>query len=159
MHLQRLPGFTELAPQLLKYHCRLAPFFVHKALIEQALAVVLKDALSEGELDFLADRTVTIAIADLDWSFTLTLITGRLVVLPSVPAPNAVMKACSQDFIRIAARQVDPDTLFFQRRLTMAGDTELGLAVKNLLDSLELGKLPGSFNGLLSKAATLCGTD
>jgi predicted lipid carrier protein YhbT len=32
----------------------------------------------------------------------------------------------------IAARKQDPDTLFFQRRLVIEGDTELGLYVKNL---------------------------
>ncbi|WP_330872725.1 MULTISPECIES: ubiquinone anaerobic biosynthesis accessory factor UbiT [unclassified Photobacterium] len=159
MYLQTLPGLPELAPQLLKYHCRLTPFFVHKRLIEQALAVVFKEALSDGELDFLADQTVTITIEDLDWSFTLTLNSGRLVVLPSVPAPNALMKASSQDLLRIAARKVDPDTLFFQRRLMMAGDTELGLAVKNLLDSLEPERLPKSLHWLLTKAATLYGTE
>ncbi|WP_162940965.1 ubiquinone anaerobic biosynthesis accessory factor UbiT [Photobacterium salinisoli] len=158
MHLQILPGLPELAPQLLKYHCRLTPFFVHKGLIEQALAVVFKEALSDGELDFLADRTVTITIVDLDWAFTLTLNSERLVVLPSVPAPNAVMKASSQDLLRIAARKVDPDTLFFQRRLMMTGDTELGLAVKNLLDSLEPDRWPKSLHWLLTKAAVLYGT-
>ena len=35
-------------------------------------------------------------------------------------------------------RQEDPDTLFFSRRLSMEGDTELGLLVKNTLDAIEL---------------------
>ena len=35
-------------------------------------------------------------------------------------------------------RQEDPDTLFFHRRLSIEGDTELGLLVKNLLDRIEL---------------------
>ncbi|MGB7997639.1 MAG: SCP2 sterol-binding domain-containing protein, partial [Photobacterium halotolerans] len=55
------------------------------------------------------------------------------------------------------ARKVDPDTLFFQRRLTMQGDTELGLAVKNLLDSLDLDSLPKSLHWLLTKAALVSG--
>lgn len=40
--------------------------------------------------------------------------------------------------MQLAQRQVDPDTLFFSRRLVMEGDTELGLIVKNALDALEL---------------------
>lgn len=36
----------------------------------------------------------------------------------------------------------DPDSLFFQRRLRIEGDTELGLEVKNLMDSLDLDELP-----------------
>ena len=42
------------------------------------------------------------------------------------------------DFLRMARREEDPDTLFFSRRLSMEGDTELGLVVKNSLDALEL---------------------
>jgi predicted lipid carrier protein YhbT len=41
------------------------------------------------------------------------------------------------DFWRLATRAEDPDTLFFQRRLSVEGDTETGLALKNLLDALE----------------------
>lgn len=40
--------------------------------------------------------------------------------------------------MRLARRQEDPDTLFFNRRLSMEGDTELGLVVKNAIDALEL---------------------
>ncbi|MDC9597520.1 ubiquinone anaerobic biosynthesis accessory factor UbiT [Xenorhabdus anantnagensis] len=46
------------------------------------------------------------------------------------------------DFILIAARKEDPDTLFFQRRLRVEGNTELGLHVKNLMDSIELESIP-----------------
>ncbi len=41
------------------------------------------------------------------------------------------------DFWRLAMRNEDPDTLFFQRRLTIEGETETGLMLKNLLDGLE----------------------
>jgi predicted lipid carrier protein YhbT len=37
----------------------------------------------------------------------------------------------------LAARREDADTLFFQRRLRMSGDTELGLYLKNFLDAFE----------------------
>ena len=36
----------------------------------------------------------------------------------------------ANDLVLIAARKEDPDTLFFQRRLRIEGDTELGLYVK-----------------------------
>lgn len=40
--------------------------------------------------------------------------------------------------VTLAMRKEDPDTLFFSRRLSMQGDTELGLLLKNTLDALEL---------------------
>ena len=41
-------------------------------------------------------------------------------------------------YLQMVSRQEDPDTLFFNRRLSMEGDTELGLIVKNSIDALEL---------------------
>ncbi|SNB73692.1 SCP-2 sterol transfer family protein [Kingella negevensis] len=38
-------------------------------------------------------------------------------------------------------REEDPDTLFFNRKLQIEGDTELGLITKNLLDCVEWDKL------------------
>jgi predicted lipid carrier protein YhbT len=50
--------------------------------------------------------------------------------------------ADASDLLMIAARKQDPDTLFFQRRLVIEGDTELGLYVKNLMDAIELEQMP-----------------
>ena len=59
----------------------------------------------------------------------------------------------ANDLILIAARKEDPDTLFFQRRLRIEGDTELGLNVKNLMDSIDLDTMPALLkNGLLRLA-------
>ena len=55
----------------------------------------------------------------------------------------------------MAARRRDPDTLFFQRRIVVEGDTELGLAVKNLLDSLDPSELPSPLEWGLQRAADL----
>ena len=40
-------------------------------------------------------------------------------------------------YLQLMARQEDPDTLFFNRRLSIEGDTELGLHVKNMFDALD----------------------
>jgi predicted lipid carrier protein YhbT len=56
-------------------------------------------------------------------------------------APHGVadlaIGAAAHDFLLLARRQEDPDTLFFSRRLALEGDTELGLLVKNTLDALD----------------------
>ncbi|WIO75652.1 SCP2 sterol-binding domain-containing protein [Porticoccaceae bacterium LTM1] len=48
----------------------------------------------------------------------------------------------SSDLAQLACKLIDPDTLFFRRRLVIRGDTELGLAIKNLIDDIELTSLP-----------------
>ncbi|MCX7672132.1 MAG: SCP2 sterol-binding domain-containing protein [Thiobacillaceae bacterium] len=58
---------------------------------------------------------------------------------PQVAAAAEVTYAArAEDFLRLALRLEDPDTLFFDRRLIIEGDTELALAAKNLLDAVEL---------------------
>lgn len=51
---------------------------------------------------------------------------------------DVTIRASLPDYLALALRQEDPDTLFFTRRLVLEGDTELGLAVKNALDSLSV---------------------
>ena len=46
------------------------------------------------------------------------------------------------DFLLLISRTEDTDTLFFQRRLKMEGDTELGLQLKNFLDGMDIESLP-----------------
>jgi O2-independent ubiquinone biosynthesis accessory factor UbiT len=52
-------------------------------------------------------------------------------------APYLRFRASAADFARIAAREGDADTLFFNRRLVVEGDTEAALLVKNSLDCIE----------------------
>jgi len=54
---------------------------------------------------------------------------------------DVVISASAGDFLLLARRKVDPDSLFFSRRLIMEGDTELGLLVKNTLDAVDFAAL------------------
>ncbi|MEW6165733.1 MAG: SCP2 sterol-binding domain-containing protein [Pseudomonadota bacterium] len=58
-------------------------------------------------------------------------------VFDATPA-DLTISARMRDFIALLAREEDPDTLFFNRRLLMEGDTDLGLLVKNTLDGIDL---------------------
>ncbi len=55
---------------------------------------------------------------------------------------DLVFRANLSAFLQLVARQEDPDTLFFNRELSIEGDTELGLVVKNMLDAVDWPKLP-----------------
>jgi len=56
--------------------------------------------------------------------------------------PDVVLSGELHPFLLMLARREDPDTLFFQRRLAIEGDTALGLELKNFLDRLEWEALP-----------------
>lgn len=55
----------------------------------------------------------------------------------SARAPVALrIRAPADIFWRMAQGSEDADTLFFERKLVMEGDTELGLLLKNTLDAI-----------------------
>ena len=56
---------------------------------------------------------------------------------PDAGPPDVAFRADAETFVALLLRAEDPDTLFFQRRLVIEGDTELGLTVKNLLDAVD----------------------
>lgn len=52
-------------------------------------------------------------------------------------APEALrISATAAAFLRLARGEDDADRLFFERQLSIEGDTELGLMVKNTLDAI-----------------------
>ena len=73
----------------------------------------------------------------------LYLLGGMFRPLFSVPeSPDLAFRANLSAFLQLAARQEDPDTLFISRELSIEGDTELGLIVKNMLDAIEWPAFP-----------------
>lgn len=61
--------------------------------------------------------------------------------------PDLILSATTRDFMALALREEDPDTLFFSRRLRMEGDTDLGLLVKNTLDAVDWDALKTKLRG------------
>lgn len=76
---------------------------------------------------------------DIDLQWFTSVVNGKLVVSQNAQA-DVSFSADASDLLMIAARKQDPDTLFFQRRLVIEGDTELGLYVKNLMEPLNWSK-------------------
>ncbi len=128
-------------PQLLRFPLRFTPFALKKPLLQSLLRWQFQQALAEGELDFLEGRWLGIEVTDLGLRWTVTLEQGRLQVAHRDTA-DVWFRGGANDLLLIAARRQDPDTLFFQRRLTIEGDTELGLEVKNLMDAVDLESMP-----------------
>ncbi|AUB81287.1 ubiquinone anaerobic biosynthesis accessory factor UbiT [Candidatus Thiodictyon syntrophicum] len=116
---------------------RLLPTLAHSQALALVLNQVMKDAIAEGELDFLIGRTVGIEISDLGIRYRLGLAGGRIRGHGEGAPAAATISGGLHEFMLLAARREDADTLFFQRRLRMAGDTELGLYLKNFLDAFE----------------------
>jgi len=108
------------------------------AVLAAALNLALAPRLPADVALLLRRRTFRIHVRDARLSFDFTWSGERFAPLARQDRPDLTISASGPDFLRIARREEDPDTLFFARRLVMEGDTELGLVVKNTLDALEL---------------------
>jgi len=129
------------------------PIAVKRRLVEPVLNRTFAEPLAEGEFDALEGRRITLAIEDLGVALTLTLENERLRVCTE--PGEASIRGGWREFLCLATRREDPDALFFQRRLLIEGDTELGLMVKNLLDGREEGLAQGPFGELLVRLERL----
>ncbi|HRQ64399.1 MAG TPA: SCP2 sterol-binding domain-containing protein [Xanthomonadaceae bacterium] len=132
----------------------LLPKVPQQRLLERLMAVVLAQPLAAGDLDFLDGRRLGIEVADLGLRFVVTLRNGRLCADTEAPAEACVAGGVT-DLLLLASRLEDADTLFFQRRLVLTGDTELGLTARNLLDRLPWESVPLGLRILLHRAARL----
>lgn len=114
------------------------PAYPGSMLLVAAINLALSRHLPVDVTALLAGKQLSIRVRDARVAFDFAWRGQRFA--PSAPhaAPDLVISANAQDFLLLAQRRQDPDTLFFNRRLVMEGDTELGLVVKNALDAIEL---------------------
>lgn len=143
---------VHFGPSLMSVPVKLAAFALKRQVLEQVLSWQFRQALAEGELEFLEGRWLSIHVRDIGLLWYTSVVDGRLVVSQQADA-DVSFSADASDLLMIAARKQDPDTLFFQRRLVVEGDTELGLYVKNLMDAIELEQMPKALRVMLLQLA------
>ncbi|MFC2973016.1 SCP2 domain-containing protein [Azotobacter bryophylli] len=130
----------KLGERLLPLAAR-TPFLLQRLALERSLNQVLAEPLGEGAFEALEGRWMRLEVADLQLAWCLTCTRGRLRIAARAPF-EVCIRGNWREFLLLASRQEDPDTLFFRRRLVIEGDTDLGLAIKNLIDSLDPDNLP-----------------
>ena len=114
------------------------PAYPGSFLLVTALNQVLAKQLPADVRQYLLGKKLRIHVRDARLTFDFTCTGVRFAACKRQDETDLTISASAQDFLRLAQRQEDPDTLFFNRRLSMEGDTELGLIVKNSIDALEL---------------------
>jgi predicted lipid carrier protein YhbT len=147
----------ESAPQLPAALARVVsrlPQWPPSTLLCAGLNLLFLPTLDADTKQRLMGRIVSIRVSDagLDGCVRLASI-GFLPVLRG--APEVTISACAWDYYRLARRLEDPDTLFFSRRLTIDGDTELGLLVKNTLDAIDWSHMPGPLGNAIDRLRRL----
>ena len=130
-------------PKLIRPINKLIPENIINFGSEQLLNRFFKEEILSGELDFISEKTVEIKVKDIDLSLFLTLKGGQLKSLKSPANADVKLSADGDALLLLIYGKVDPDTLFFNRKLMVKGNTELGLHLKNFLDTIEVNqKLP-----------------
>ena len=132
---------------------RAIPYRVQSQVLSVVLNQAFREPLQHGELDFLENAKVRIKITDLCLDWLISVGRERFTPIDRDLDDDVCISGESPDFILLATRRVDPDTLFFQRRIRIEGDTELGLGVKNTMDSMDWDDLPMPLRKLLQSVS------
>jgi len=141
------------AASILRSPVHFLPHSLQKRALLEGLKQVFKEALEDGDFEFLEDKWLKVEIKDMNLAWYISYQDEQLVVADTPQQQDVSFSGQLNDLVLIAGRKEDPDTLFFQRRLSIEGDTELGLEVKNLMDSVDLDALPAALKTLLNQLA------
>jgi len=138
-----IPDFIiPIAKKLIGIPGRVVPYSAQKPILSIALNQAFREPLRHGELEFLEGAKIRIKVTDLCIDWLIGVGNDKFEPVDRELKDDVCISGESPDFVLLAARQADPDTLFFQRRIRIEGDTELGLGVKNTMDSMDWDDLP-----------------
>ena len=127
---------------------------IHSKALVLAMNRVFKENIKEGELDFLQDKIIHIKVDDAGINLQFTLNDGLFITNNEKQSADLVLNGNLYDYLLLASRTEDADALFFNRRLHMQGNTELGLYVKNFLDGLDMDadRIPAYLESMLRRS-------
>lgn len=114
------------------------PVYPGSLLFVTGLNLGLSKNLAPDVTQMLIGKKMRLRVTDAQIGFDFEWRNDRFVACQNAGEADLTISASAYDFVLLARRQEDPDTLFFSRRLAMEGDTELGLLVKNTIDAIEL---------------------
>ncbi len=115
----------------------LLPEYPGSIIVSAGLNLALAKHLPQDVRQALEGKKFRIKVTDAKLTFVYEWRDGGFMPLHLHAHADLTISASAHDFLLLAQRREDPDTLFFSRRLVMDGDTELGLLVKNTMDAID----------------------
>ncbi|MBK8181659.1 MAG: SCP2 sterol-binding domain-containing protein [Candidatus Competibacteraceae bacterium] len=145
-------------PRLLALPFSVIPSSIHSTVLITALNRLLAKQIREGEFEFLRDRVLAIQVRDAKVTYQLRYAgPAGFVACQRSEKPDLSISGTIYDFLALATRREDSDTLFFNRRVVLEGDTALGLELKNWLDGMDFEALGGPLPPLLRATDRMMG--
>jgi O2-independent ubiquinone biosynthesis accessory factor UbiT len=130
------------------------PFILNAALVEQLCNKAFSEQITDGDFDFLERKILQIEILDANLWVGLGFAQKkvRCVHFKTNSSPSDVtLSINSTDAISLIQQEIDPDTLFFQRKLKINGDTNLAHQVKNTIDTLDPEVIPSFLRSIIAE--------
>ena len=143
----KIPAFT-LPVTLARVGARLPQLPPTLALVG-GLNLALDRILPREPLEPVTGKRLLLKVTDAGLALRFTLTPRGFRPLFDSRQPDLTISATTRDYLALALREEDPDTLFFSRRLLMEGETDLGLLVKNTLDAVDWDALSSRMPRLL----------
>jgi predicted lipid carrier protein YhbT len=130
---------------------RLIPDRLHTEVLARVFNHFLRGQPIAKRLLALNGKTAAIHITDIKSEFFFVL-SGECIAPANHHRADVVIRGALSDFWLLATGHEDPDTLFFNRRLCIEGDTETGVHIKNLIDAIDFD-WEAHFNSVLPAPA------
>jgi O2-independent ubiquinone biosynthesis accessory factor UbiT len=127
-----------LALKPLSHFLHFVPDKLHARLLSRFGAHLMQEQAVTSRLDFMQGKRVKFTIKDTGncWQFIIR--DHRLVDdMNSKITSDVHIQGNLNTFLLLAMGKEDPDSLFFSRDLSLEGNTEDGLYIKNLIDAMD----------------------
>lgn len=125
-------------PNALSLILKVMPWSVKRISIQKWMQHSFQTSIDQGELDFFEHHSLNLVVTDIKLRFNIAIANKQFCIGEYQHNADCEFTGDFYNLLLIAAQKRDPDTLFFQRKLMMSGDTQLGLAIKNWLAGLDL---------------------
>jgi predicted lipid carrier protein YhbT len=126
-----------VVPQIVGKLLAALPQYPHSVMMSVLSTLFVRDPFAPMDAERIRGKVVCINVRDAGIRIKLRIDRDGYQPCHDRTAPDVTVSAGAREFLLLALRKEDPDTLFFDRRLCVEGDTELGLIVKNALDRVE----------------------
>ncbi|MCG9688217.1 SCP2 sterol-binding domain-containing protein, partial [Vibrio tubiashii] len=100
------------AASILRSPVHFLPQTVQKKALLEGLKTVFKEALEDGDFDFLEDKWLKVEVKDLQLSWLISYQDDQIVVADKPVKEDVLFSGNLNDLVLIAGRKEDPDTLF-----------------------------------------------
>lgn len=143
-----------LQPTKLGWMAVKLPMKLNCLVIQQMANTVFAEQIAEGDFEFLESRLLQVEILDANIFVGLSYNQNRISCVhfdDSGIVSDVTLSIDTENAIKLIRQEIDPDTLFFQRKLKINGDTELAHHVKNTIDTLDPEIIPDLLMKLITE--------